>query len=309
VSSAYGATDDGVGCVTVLQLIDYFTTPGRQPKKGIVALLNNGEEDFLWGARAFRYHPMHSFVHTFVNLEGAGAGGRAILFRTSDHEVTQAYASTPNPFGSVIASDGFKLGMIKSETDYAVFNGIYHQRGLDIAFYRPRSRYHTNQDDARHTSKGSVWHMLSAAVAATKYLSGDTGDTFTVIPPGKDGDRTWKRPSSDGVWFDLFGKFFAAFPLRGLFAWSISLLVATPLTFALLMFLISKSGKDYYFTDTFDPHADDGHTSDQPILIRGWRGLFRFPLALVMSGGLVVGSAFLVKKFNPFIIYSSEYVV
>jgi acetylornithine deacetylase/succinyl-diaminopimelate desuccinylase-like protein len=44
VPSGYGATDDGVGVVTVLQLISYFTTPGNTPKRGVVALLNNGEE-------------------------------------------------------------------------------------------------------------------------------------------------------------------------------------------------------------------------------------------------------------------------
>jgi Zn-dependent M28 family amino/carboxypeptidase len=49
VSTGFGATDDGIGCVTVLQLIRFFTTPGNEPKKGIVALLNNGEEDYLNG--------------------------------------------------------------------------------------------------------------------------------------------------------------------------------------------------------------------------------------------------------------------
>ena len=36
VSTGYGATDDGVGVVSVLQLIKFFTTPGNQPRKGIV---------------------------------------------------------------------------------------------------------------------------------------------------------------------------------------------------------------------------------------------------------------------------------
>ena len=76
VSTGYGATDDGVGVITTLQLIKYFTTPGNTPKRGVVALFNNGEEDGLYGAKAFLSHPMASFVHTFLNLEGAGAGGR-----------------------------------------------------------------------------------------------------------------------------------------------------------------------------------------------------------------------------------------
>jgi len=49
VSTGFGATDDGIGVITVLQLIRFFTTSGNEPKKGIVAMLNNGEEDFLNG--------------------------------------------------------------------------------------------------------------------------------------------------------------------------------------------------------------------------------------------------------------------
>lgn len=45
VSSGYGATDDGVGVVTVLQLLSYFTEPQNWPKRTIILLLNNGEED------------------------------------------------------------------------------------------------------------------------------------------------------------------------------------------------------------------------------------------------------------------------
>lgn len=36
VSTGYGATDDGVGVVTVLQLIKFFTTPANRPEKGVV---------------------------------------------------------------------------------------------------------------------------------------------------------------------------------------------------------------------------------------------------------------------------------
>lgn len=51
VSTGYGATDDGMAVVTVLQLVKAFTNPSRagehRIQRGILALLNNGEEDFL----------------------------------------------------------------------------------------------------------------------------------------------------------------------------------------------------------------------------------------------------------------------
>ena len=106
VASGYGATDDGVGVVTVMQLISYFTSEGNQPDRGIVALLNNGEENGLYGAQNYLRHPMSQFAHTFLNLEGAGAGGRAVLFRSTDAEVTSFYSNSPYPTGSAVIGDG-----------------------------------------------------------------------------------------------------------------------------------------------------------------------------------------------------------
>lgn len=287
-------------------MLSYFTTPGQQPKRGIVFLFNNGEEDGLLGAKAFAYSPLLSFPTTFVNLEGAGAGGRAMLFRASDMEVTASYRNARHPFGSIIASDGFSLGLIRSQTDYVVWEGIYGQRGLDIAFYRPRARYHTNQDDTRHTSRGSLWHMLSGSLAAVESLSHDTSGTFSG--PRPDGDRL-KVPSgspSNGVWFDVFGKGFAVFALRGLFAWSLTLLIVSPLVLVMITYLLAKKDKYYFFARKV---VTQGRDLDEPVTLGGLKGFLRFPLALVVSTGLTLASGFLVKKVNPMIVYSSEYAV
>src|SRR5689334_16069777 len=139
-----------MGVVTCLQVLQHFSQPRNQPERGIVVMMNNGEEDYLYGARALGQSPLNPFIHTFLNLEGAGAGGRALLFRSTDREVTAAYAKTADPFGTVIGSDAFGLGFIRSGTDYSVLYDIYGQRGLDLAFFKPRARYHTNQDDATH---------------------------------------------------------------------------------------------------------------------------------------------------------------
>ncbi|KAL1878061.1 hypothetical protein VTK73DRAFT_8196 [Phialemonium thermophilum] len=306
VSTGFGATDDGMGVVSVLQVIKHFTTPGHRPKRGIVALLNNGEEDFLYGARAFGQSPLLPFVHTFLNLEGAGAGGRALLFRTSDQEVTSAYSSTDMPFGNVIGSDSFSLGFIRSQTDYVVLNGIYGQRGLDLAFFKPRARYHTNQDDTKHASKGSLWHMLSAALHTTTRLSGGLAGKFDG--PRKDGayDKAQNGHPTNGVWFDLLGKGFVLFNLRGMFAWSLTLLVVTPLILALVTFLLIRADKYYFFTTIVK--VDDDPVAE-PVSVKGLRGLFRFPLAFVFAVTLTFGAAFLLRKVNPFIVHSCKYSV
>lgn len=50
VSTAPGATDDGMGVATLLSLAEYFSK--HQPKRTVVFNINNAEEDGLYGAHA-----------------------------------------------------------------------------------------------------------------------------------------------------------------------------------------------------------------------------------------------------------------
>ncbi|PYH43194.1 uncharacterized protein BP01DRAFT_417403 [Aspergillus saccharolyticus JOP 1030-1] len=290
VSTGYGATDDGVGVITCLQLIKYFTTPGHTPRRGVVVLFNNGEEDFLNGARVFSQHPLSKFTQTFLNLEGAGAGGRAILFRGSDVEVTRNYKRAKHPFGSVLAANGFEVGLISSQTDYVVFDGDLGMRGLDVAFMEPRARYHTDQDDSRHTTAESLWHMLEAAVKTTEGLVGDDGDS------GKKGSR--------GVWFDLFGATFVVFQLHTLFALSVTMLIVAPLGLLVTSVALSRADKMYLFCSRVK-----GLDDTEVVSLQGLRGFFRFPFLFVIPTAVTVGLAYLLTKVNPLIIHSSEYAV
>ncbi|RFU80810.1 hypothetical protein TARUN_1375 [Trichoderma arundinaceum] len=307
VSTGYGATDDGMSCVSMLQLLSYFTTEGHQPKHGVVLLFNNAEEDGLLGARAFGYSPLLKFCHTFVNLEGAGAGGRAMLFRTTDLESAKVYSKSPHPFGSVVAANAFERGVIKSGTDFEVFAPAFGQRGLDIAFYEPRSRYHTEDDDARHTSVRSIWHMLSAALASAERFSEITGTVFSG--DRSDGDKSLVQSGkvTEGVYFDWYGSGWSAFPLRGLFAWSLTLLIVTPLVLTIVTYLLIRQDKYYFFAK--DIQLEHSEIHDDPIALNGWRGFLRYPLALIFAVALTVGSVLLVAKVNPLIIYSSGYAV
>jgi hypothetical protein len=308
VSSGYGATDDGVGVVTVLQLLSYFTESKNWPKRTVVLLLNNGEEDFLNGAKAFMRHPISQIPHTFVNLEGAGAGGRATLFRSTDTEVTRYYKAASHPFGTVVSGDGFKKKLIRSETDYKVFYGELGLRGLDIAFMEPRARYHTVEDSTRETSLNSVYHMLSAAISTASGLASDTSDTFSGEEDDYDPDtgKVKSGHGSNAVWFDMFGKVFVVFQLHILFALCVTLLVVAPLVLVGLTFALSKADKNYLFARKAYRYSSD---DDHPIHLYGWRGFFRFPIVFVAATAVVVALAYLVVRVNPLIVYSSPYTV
>ena len=303
VSTGYGATDDGMAVVTLLQLLKYFTHPSHYPKKGLVLLFNNGEEDFLNGANVFSQHPLSRFTHTFLNLEGAGAGGRAALFRSTDTEVTEFYKNSKHPFGSVLAADAFKMGYLRSQTDYVVFDGILGLRGLDVAFIEPRARYHTDQDDVRHTSIDALWHMLSAALSTTQGLVSYTGTAFDGSQAEAEEGKVNSGTGTHGVWFDLFGSSFAVFRLHTLFAISVTLLVVTPLVLLMTSIILIKKDKMYLFS------RYTSSTAGEAVVLNGFRGLFRYPVILVVSSVATVSLAYLLTKVNPFIIHSSPYAV
>ncbi|KAF2269034.1 endoplasmic reticulum metallopeptidase 1 [Lojkania enalia] len=306
VSSGYGATDDGVGVVTILQLLSYFTGSRNWPKRTVILLLNNGEEDFLNGAKAFMRHPISQVPHTFLNLEGAGAGGRATLFRSTDTEVTKFYKASKHPFGTVISADGFKKRLIRSETDYVVFSGQLGLRGLDIAFMEPRARYHTVEDSTRETSKNSVWHMLSASIATVSGLASDTSSKFSGSGRQGPDRRVDAGTGTDAVWFDIFGKVFVVFRLHTLFALNVTLLVVAPITLIALTVALSKADKWYLFARKKYVHGPD---DDQAVQLNGWRGFFRFPIVFVATTAALVGLAYLVVRVNPCIVYSSPFAV
>ena len=252
----------------------------------------------------FSQHPLSKLPHTFLNLEGAGAGGHASLFRSTDAEVTAFYQGARMPFGSVTSSDAFKTGIIRSETDYSFFNGFLGMRGLDVAFFEPRARYHSNEDDTKHASKASLHHMMSGAFAIMKGLTSDTSSEFDS-EAAKDQKRA-SRTGSDAVWFDLFGRAFAVFKLKILFALSVTLLVVGPITLVGIGVALWKFDKLYLFS--YSKHSR-WTESNETVGIKGLRGITRWPIAFTLATAAVVGLAFLMTTANPYIVYSSPYAV
>jgi len=199
---------------------------------------------------------------------------------------------------------GFKQRLIRSNTDYSVFVDGLGMRGLDVAFYEPRAKYHTSQDDVKNTSPNSLWHMLSASLETVKGLTSYSGDEFEGSE-GRDG-RLKLAKGSTGVWFDVFGQAFAVCRLNTLFALSVVLLVAPPVILLLLEIILAKSDKWYPFARKRYLHSSD---DDDPVHLDGFRGFFRFPVAFVVATAAVLALAYLVTKINPEIAYSSQYAV
>ncbi|KAL3964635.1 hypothetical protein ACCO45_001639 [Purpureocillium lilacinum] len=283
VATSYGATDDGVACVSMLQLLSHFTTEGHQPEHGIVLLFNNAEEDGLLGSRAFSSSPLLRFCRTFANLEGWGPAVVQCSSKPQTMKQQLRIRAFPHPLGSVIAKYGYDRGAVMSGTDYEIFANVYGLSGLDIAFYKPRSRYHTVEDDARHTSIDSIWHMLSAALEVAQSLPEKSTS-------GRSGGRGSRQFTDKGVWFDWLGWVWISFRVADLFAWSLTLVIVTPLTVALIIYALVR--------------MDAWHLGNTT-----WGDILRFPLAIVFATALTTAPLIAVARLNPLIIYSSSYVV
>lgn len=106
-------------------------------------------------------------------------------------------SNVPHPHANVISADGFTRGLVPSSTDY----GIYASKmeGLDFAFYKGRSMYHTKEDSIPGTVGGgrALWAMMEAVRGAGSALVNNDA-------PGRGEDAVyfdcecvheWKNPS------------------------------------------------------------------------------------------------------------------
>ena len=177
VPSSYGVTDDGMGIASLLGVLSFLAN-SNQPKRTVIFNFNNNEEFGLYGAQAFISHPWFSQIRYFLNLEGTGAGGKAILFRGTDYGIVKHFDEVRFPYATSIFQQGFNNHLIHSETDYKVYKeaGL---RGLDLAFYKPRDIYHTGEDNMKNINIKSLWHMLSNSIDFTKFISSQIIDNET----------------------------------------------------------------------------------------------------------------------------------
>ncbi|KIY46136.1 hypothetical protein FISHEDRAFT_75980 [Fistulina hepatica ATCC 64428] len=282
VSTAPGATDDGMGVATLIQLVEYFAA--HRPRRTAVFNINNGEEDWLNGAVAFLRHPWSNLTDTFLNLEGASSGGRPLLFRVTSTApiLSFAHGHVPHPHANVLSADAFSRGTVRSGTDYSVYTEQGGMEGLDLAFYRGRSKYHTKYDSIPYTEgqEKALWAMMEAA----------RGSGIALLSE----DRTHSRSAVSPVYFDLFGNVLIVFPKSALFTFNIVLLIVAPLATGLLIFC-ERSMRVRHATDLWTLQNIWTHA--------------QFWVAMVATLALEVALVAGYLGLNPLIIYSEPYMV
>ena len=132
----------------------------------LIVMFVSAEEDGFMGARGVvRDHPwFEAHVAAFANFEAMGSGGPHRAFRAtvggSSSNVLRLYAlGAPRPSGTVLASDVFSSGFIKSDTDFRVFRDDGDVPGIDLAFVERTRLYHTPRDTIRALVRGRPGSM------------------------------------------------------------------------------------------------------------------------------------------------------
>lgn len=240
VPSSYGVTDDGMGIASLLGVLNYYTSKSTsQPARTLVLNFNNNEEFGLHGAQAFLNHTWADSVKYFINLEGTGNGGKAMLFRGTDYGITKEYSNVRFPYATSIFQQAFNSRLIHSETDYRVYYQEAGLRGIDIAFYKPRDIYHTGLDNIRYDNIKSLWHMLSNAL--------DFVEAMAIQEIDADGDYIAEESPKIGyASYASFLNFFFIISLPSLIALNICLVVIIPvvsMAFLIIIFGYKKNWK------------------------------------------------------------------
>ncbi|KAK6464990.1 putative zinc metalloprotease [Scheffersomyces coipomensis] len=242
VPSSFGVTDDGMGIASLLGVLYHYSeNTTAQPKRTIIFNFNNNEEFGLYGATSFLSHPWFEQIKYFLNLEGTGAGGKAILFRATDYGIVKFFKDVRYPYGTSIFQEGFNNHLIHSETDYKVYKEKGSIRGLDLAFYKPRDIYHTGGDNIKNINIKALWHMLANSLDFTDIVSSqqiDLDDEYLK--------HETANYSHDVAAYSSFLNYFFAFPVSQVFIVNVATLLIVPIIeipFLLIIFSYKKVWK------------------------------------------------------------------
>jgi len=190
VPAGPGASDDGVGAASVLEIARALkmSAPPRHP---VIFLLDEGEEAGLLGAAAFvRDDPWAKDVRAAVNMDNRGTSGPSAMFETGSANgwLMRMYArAVQHPDATSIFYAVYKL--LPNDTDFTVFKRAGYQ-GFNFAFIGDVAHYHTSLDDFANASANSIQQEGGSALTTLRALANSN------LQFGGD---------SEAVFFDLFG--------------------------------------------------------------------------------------------------------
>jgi hypothetical protein len=200
VPTGPGANDDGTAVSALLETARALKS-GPPLRDDVILLFTDGEEAELLGAKAFvEENPWVGKVSVVLNFEARGGGGPSAVFEITPNArewrlVEGVARAAPRPIASSITSEIYRrMGL---QTDLLVFSREAGIAGVNFAYFRNATRYHTALDNPSNVDEDSLQHHGSYALALARYFG--------------DADPKDMKPAAPGtgkpVYFDVLGLF------------------------------------------------------------------------------------------------------
>lgn len=173
-----GATDNGAGCIVMLEAIRILKVLGVQPRRTIRIALWGGEEQGLYGSFGYvkkhfgdpanmELKPEASTISAYYNLDN-GSGKIRGIFAQGNPAVRELFRSWLAPFADMGANGGVTLSNTGS-TDHISFDAVGipgFQFIQDPLEYETRT-HHSNMDTYDHLS---IEDLKQAAVIVAAFV-------------------------------------------------------------------------------------------------------------------------------------------
>lgn len=199
VPASPGASDDGIGTATVMETARALGA-GAKPKRTVVVLLADGEEDGLLGADAFVLsHPLAKTVKLAVNVDSRGSTGSSAMFETSAGNAWLASLMASELRRPVTTSLFYEVyKRMPNDTDFTAVKRIAH--GLNFANTAAIENYHTSTDSLLTTDPKTLQHHGDHVLAIARAFGDWQGDPGQAAAKG------------DAVWFDFLATWIVWWP-------------------------------------------------------------------------------------------------
>lgn len=173
-----GATDNGAGCIVMLEAMRILKTLGIQPRRTIRIALWGGEEQGLYGSFGYvkkhfgdpenmQLKPEQKKISAYYNLDN-GSGKIRGIYTQQNEAVRDLFKSWLEPFADMQANGGVTLSNTGS-TDHISFDAVgipAFQFIQDPLEYETRT-HHSNMDTYEHLS---IPDLQQAAVIVAAFV-------------------------------------------------------------------------------------------------------------------------------------------